>query len=157
MREIAYVTHHRNARSPLVRYLGARRKAARDLRAGKEGPRGKDFNMRWLAAAVGELHRILLQGGVFLYPRDGRKGYSQGRLRLVYEANPIALLIEQAGGEATDGVRRILDLVPTGLHQRTPLAFGSSREIDKYKRYHDNPSAIGNRHPLFGNRGLFRA
>ena len=128
-----------------------------DCVSGSDGPREKDFNMRWIASLVADTYRILIRGGVFLYPRDGRKGYSQGRLRLVYEANPIALLIEQAGGEATDGVRRILDLVPTGLHQRTPLAFGSSREVDKYKRYHDNPSAIGNRHPLFGNRGLFRA
>ncbi|MEZ5869539.1 MAG: class 1 fructose-bisphosphatase [Defluviimonas denitrificans] len=77
---------------------------ALDLRAGKDGPRGRDFNMRWLAAAVGELHRILLLGGLFMYPADRRKGYENGRLRLIYEAVPIAFLIEQAGGRATDGL-----------------------------------------------------
>jgi fructose-1,6-bisphosphatase I len=108
---------------------------ARDLRAGNDGPRGHDVNMRWLAAAVGELHRILLQGGAFLYPADSRKGYQQGRLRLVYEAVPIAFLIEQAGGRATDGTRDILDLVPTDLHQNTPLVFGASEEVALIARH----------------------
>ncbi|WP_240722441.1 class 1 fructose-bisphosphatase [Poseidonocella sp. HB161398] len=113
---------------------GLQRYAA-DLRAGKDGPRGKDFNMRWLAAAVGELHRILLQGGAFLYPADRRKGYENGRLRLCYEAIPVALLLEQAGGRATDGSRDILDLVPSDHHQHTALVFGAADEvatIDKY-------------------------
>lgn len=128
-----------------------------DCLAGGEGPRDRDFNMRWIASLVADAYRILIRGGIFVYPRDNRKGYSQGRLRLVYEANPMALIMEQAGGKATDGVNSILDLLPKDLHQRTPLVFGSSKEVEKIKRYHNEPSAIGNRHPLFGNRGLFRA
>ncbi len=108
---------------------------ARDLRAGKDGPRGRDFNMRWLAAAVGELHRILLIGGVFLYPADRRAGYENGRLRLIYEAVPIAFLIEQAGGKATDGLAPILDQQPTELHQHTPLVFGATDEVETIARY----------------------
>lgn len=108
---------------------------ARDLRAGKDGPRGKDFNMRWLAAAVGELHRILLQGGVFLYPADSRKGYENGRLRLIYEAAPIAFLIEQAGGRATDGATAILDLHPERHHENVPLVFGAAEEVEVIGRY----------------------
>jgi len=102
----------------------------RDLRAGRDGPRARDFNMRWLAAAVGELHRILLKGGAFLYPADARPGYENGRLRLVYECVPIAFLIEQAGGKATDGQTPILDIVPDSLHVFTPMFFGASDEID---------------------------
>ncbi|MFZ2103144.1 MAG: class 1 fructose-bisphosphatase [Oricola sp.] len=128
-----------------------------DCLAGTEGPREKDFNMRWIASLVADTYRILIRGGVFLYPRDGRKGYARGRLRLVYEANPIALLIEEAGGAAIDGVNRILDLVPTDIHQRTPLIFGSRKEVEKIGRYYTDPSAIGTRHPLFAHRGLFRA
>ncbi|MDX5401280.1 MAG: class 1 fructose-bisphosphatase [Rhodobacterales bacterium] len=108
---------------------------ARDLRAGRDGPRGRDFNMRWLAAAVGELHRILLQGGAFLYPADRRKGYDRGRLRLLYEAVPIAFLIEQAGGRATDGLTPILDRVPVALHENTPLVFGAADEVATIARY----------------------
>lgn len=108
---------------------------ARDLRLGADGPRGRDFNMRWLAAAVGELHRILLKGGLFIYPDDARPGYAQGRLRLSYEAVPIAFLIEQAGGQATDGRRPILDLVPDSLHQMTPLIFGASDEVATIHSY----------------------
>jgi fructose-1,6-bisphosphatase I len=113
--------------------------------------------MRWIASLVAEAYRILIRGGVFLYPRDARKGYGNGRLRLVYEANPIAMLVEQAGGAATNGMHRILDLVPKELHQRTPLVFGSAKEVDSIARYHSDPSAIGTRNPLFGNRGLLRA
>ncbi|WP_410216800.1 class 1 fructose-1,6-bisphosphatase [Paracoccus sp. (in: a-proteobacteria)] len=108
---------------------------ARDLRAGRDGPRGRDFNMRWLAAAVGELHRILLKGGVFLYPADARPGYGEGRLRLIYECAPIAFLMEQAGGQATDGRMPILDRVPTGLHQMTPLIFGATGEVEAIHFY----------------------
>jgi len=128
-----------------------------DCLAGTDGPREKDFNMRWIASLVADTYRILIRGGVFLYPRDSRKGYSLGRLRLIYEAAPIALLIEQAGGAATDGATRILDLIPGDVHQRTPLVFGSKKEVEKITRYHTDPSAIGTRHPLFANRGLFRA
>ncbi len=128
-----------------------------DCLKGSEGPREKDFNMRWLACLAAECYRIVIRGGVFLYPGDRRRGYHQGRLRLVYEANPVAFLIEQAGGAATDTVNRILDLQPEHLHQRIPLVFGSAREVERIARYHVDPSAIGERAPLFGNRGLFRA
>ncbi|MEX1057289.1 MAG: class 1 fructose-bisphosphatase [Natronospirillum sp.] len=113
---------------------GLQRYAA-DLIAGAHGPRNKNFNMRWLAAAVGELHRITNQGGVFLYPSDARPGFEQGHLRLVYEAFPIAWLIEQAGGAATDGHAPILDKVPTSLHEKTPLMFGSASEIEQLLNY----------------------
>ncbi|MDP3897725.1 MAG: class 1 fructose-bisphosphatase [Mesorhizobium sp.] len=128
-----------------------------DCLKGAEGPRERDFNMRWNASLVSEAYRILMRGGVFLYPADQRKGYGHGRLRLVYEANPIAMLVEQAGGSATDTVHDILDLVPEGLHQRTPLVFGAAKEVARIARYHTEPSLIGERSPLFGNRGLFRA
>lgn len=111
------------------------RQWALDLRAGRDGPRGRDFNMRWLAAAVGELHRILLLGGVFLYPADSRRGYENGRLRTIYEAAPIAFLIEQAGGLATDGSRAILDRLPRHLHENTPLVFGAAAEVERIGRY----------------------
>ena len=128
-----------------------------DLFAGTEGPREKDFNMRWIASLVADCYRILIRGGVFLYPADRRKGYGQGRLRLVYEANPIAFLVEQAGGKATDSVERVLDIVPQSLHQRTPLIFGSADKVGRIARYHVDPAMISERAPLFGNRGLFRA
>ncbi len=108
---------------------------ARDLRAGTDGPRGRDFNMRWLAAAVGELHRILLLGGCFMYPADRRPGHERGRLRLIYEACPIAFLIEQAGGAATDGRGPILDRMPVALHEHCPLIFGASGEVETIGRY----------------------
>ncbi len=127
-----------------------------DCIAGSEGPRGENVNMRWIASLVAECHRILARGGVFLYPSDARKGYAQGRLRLVYEANPIAFLIEQAGGGAIDGARRILDILPATLHQRTPLMFGSSGEIERIARYKANPNTLFERSPLFGRRGLLR-
>lgn len=128
-----------------------------DCLKGADGPRGKDFNTRWIASLVAEAYRILIRGGVFLYPGDGRPGYGGGRLRLVYEANPIAMLIEQAGGAATDTVNRILDIEPVDLHQRVPLVFGASSEVARVGRYHTEPSTIAERAPLFGNRGLFRA
>ncbi|WP_238366165.1 class 1 fructose-bisphosphatase [Mesobacterium pallidum] len=108
---------------------------AADVRLGRDGPRGKDFNMRWLAAAVGDLHRILLKGGAFLYPADARKGYGRGRLRLAYEAVPIAFLVEQAGGKASDGATRILDLVPETPHAFCPLVFGSTEEVEVIEGY----------------------
>jgi len=127
-----------------------------DCVRGVHGPRAQDFNMRWLASMVVEAYRILNRGGVFLYPADKRPGYGRGRLRLIYEANPVAMLMEQAGGLATDGVQPILSLTAESLHQRTPLIFGSGREVAKLTRYHTEPSAIEERAPLFGNRGLFR-
>jgi fructose-1,6-bisphosphatase I len=127
-----------------------------DCVQGADGPRGRDFNMRWIASLVAEAYRILVRGGVFLYPADRRPGYRNGRLRLVYEANPIALLLEQGGGAATDGVRRILDLAPEALHQRTPLVFGSAEKVARVARYHDEPHS-GERSPLFNHRGLLSA
>lgn len=106
-----------------------------DIRAGKDGPMGRDYNMRWLAAAVGELHRIIIQGGAFLYPEDRRPGYEAGRLRLAYEAIPIAFLMEQAGGVATDGHQPILDRKPGGPHDFTPLIFGSRDEVQTIINY----------------------
>ncbi|SPF79487.1 class 1 fructose-bisphosphatase [Pseudoprimorskyibacter insulae] len=126
-----------------------------DCLAGIDGPRGRNFNMRWVASLVAETHRIISRGGIFLYPGDGRDGYANGRLRQVYECQPIALLIEQAGGKATDGVQRILDKVPPHLHARTPLVFGASDHVDRVATYHDLPDQEVS--ALFGNRGLFRA
>jgi fructose-1,6-bisphosphatase I len=128
-----------------------------DLVSGADGPRGKDFNMRWVASMVAEATRIMVRGGVYIYPRDSRKGYENGRLRLVYEANPIALVFEQAGGAATDGVNRILDIMPTGLHQRIPLVFGSADKVQRIQRYHSDAPSREQTSPLFSERGLFRA
>ncbi|HEY0776107.1 MAG TPA: class 1 fructose-bisphosphatase, partial [Nocardioidaceae bacterium] len=104
--------------------------------AGRTGPRGKDFNTRWIASLVAETHRILTRGGVFLYPRDSKDPAKEGRLRLLYEANPVALLVEQAGGLATTGRRRILEVRPTDLHQRIGLIFGSREEVEQIERHH---------------------
>lgn len=104
--------------------------------AGATGPAGVEFNMRWIASLVAETHRILMRGGVFLYPSDARKGYEKGRLRLVYECGPVAFLIEQAGGAATDGARRILDLTPAGLHERTPFVFGCAQNVARIRDGH---------------------
>ncbi|MFN3805646.1 class 1 fructose-bisphosphatase [Asticcacaulis sp.] len=101
--------------------------------AGKDGPRGADFNMRWLASMVGDVHRILTRGGIFMYPGDTKR--AEGKLRLMYEANPIGFLIEQAGGKATNGTTRILDLQPTGLHQRTGVVLGSAEEVERVAEY----------------------
>lgn len=106
-----------------------------DIQAGKDGPRGREFNMRWLAAAVGELHRILRQGGMFFYVADSRPGNEGGRLRLAYEAAPIAFLCEQAGGAATDGAVPILDLTPEHAHAHVPLVFGAKGEVETFGRY----------------------
>lgn len=127
-----------------------------DCLQGCDGPREKDYNMRWIASLVADCYRIIMRGGVFLYPGDARQGYAKGRLRLVYEANPIAMIVEHAGGMATDGCTNILDLVPAGLHERTPLIFGSADEVARIGRYHSQPSDIPERSPLFGLRGLFR-
>jgi len=124
---------------------------------GNEGAHARDYNMRWIASMVADAYRIFRRGGIYLYPADGRKGYGHGRLRLVYEAAPIAMLIEQAGGAATDGQRRILDLTPCALHERTPLVFGSTSEVEMLALYYQEPHEIGMRSPLFGNRGLFRS
>ncbi len=103
------------------------------LLAGRRGERGRNFNMRWAGSLVADCWRILRRGGIFLYPEDSRRGYESGRLRLVYEANPISFLVEQAGGLATDGKQDILDIQPTDLHQRVSLIFGSADEVEWYK------------------------
>jgi fructose-1,6-bisphosphatase I len=128
----------------------------KDCHSGSKGPRGVDFNTRWVASLVAEAYRIMIRGGIYLYPGDARAGYAKGRLRLVYEANPLAWLIEQAGGAATDGRRRILDIAATSLHERVPFIFGSIDEVERVARYYANP-AEGAQSPLFGQRSLFRA
>jgi fructose-1,6-bisphosphatase I len=107
-----------------------------DCLAGKDGPRGKDFNMRWVASMVADVHRILSRGGVFLYPWDKREPDKPGKLRLMYEANPMAFLVEQAGGQATNGHQRILDIVPTKLHERVSVVLGSKNEVQRVTELH---------------------
>ncbi|MFZ4499429.1 MAG: class 1 fructose-bisphosphatase [Burkholderiales bacterium] len=114
---------------PVQRYVA-------ECQAGAEGPRGRDFNMRWNGSMVGDVHRVLSRGGVFLYPRDNKLPRKAGRLRLMYEANPMALLIREAGGLATDGALPLLDIEPTGLHQRVPVVLGSAEEVERIVRYH---------------------
>jgi fructose-1,6-bisphosphatase I len=117
----------RNWSAPVKRYMD-------ECLAGKVGPRGKDFNMRWVASMVADVYRILSRGGIFLYPRDAK--HKDGRLRLMYEANPMAFIVEQAGGAASDGAKRILDIEPSGLHQRVGVILGSKNEVDRVTRYH---------------------
>ncbi|MBV2143041.1 class 1 fructose-bisphosphatase [Falsochrobactrum sp. TDYN1] len=120
----------------VYRYLPDGMKAyVDDAFNGKDGPRGRNFNMRWLGAAVGDLHRILQRGGLFFYVNDSRPGYENGRLRLVYEANPIAFLCQQAGGKATDGRMPVLDIVPQSYHERSGLVFGVAEEVDVLGKY----------------------
>ena len=109
--------------------------------AGDEGPRGKNFNMRWIASMVADVHRILTRGGVFMYPWDKREPEKPGKLRLMYEANPMAFLVEQAGGAATNGQQRILDVEPTKLHQRVSVILGSKNEVERVTRYHQEDAA----------------
>lgn len=127
-----------------------------DCIQGVDGPLGKNFNTRWIASLVADAYRILVRGGIFLYPGDLRPNYAQGRLRLIYEAHPIALVVERAGGAATDGVNRILDLRPHSIHQRTPLVFGSLEEVERLAHYYADPNQFAARSPLFGRRGLLR-
>jgi fructose-1,6-bisphosphatase I/sedoheptulose-1,7-bisphosphatase len=134
---------------PVKRYVA-------ECLAGKSGPRGKDFNMRWIASMVAEAHRILMRGGVFLYPRDTKDPSKPGRLRLLYEANPIGMLMEQAGGRASTGREPILSVKPSSLHQRIGLVFGSKNEVERIERYHQEKSSYENETPLFAERGLFR-
>ncbi len=126
-----------------------------DCVAGTEGPRSRDFNMRWVASLVAETHRILMRGGIFLYPEDSRRGYELGRLRHVYECAPIAFVIEEAGGGATNGMDAILDRVPASLHVRSPFVFGSADKVARVASYYDMPPQETS--ALFGTRGLFRS
>jgi fructose-1,6-bisphosphatase I len=113
--------------APVKRYID-------ECLAGKDGPRGKDFNMRWVASMVADVFRVLSRGGIFMYPRDSKN--KEGRLRLMYEANPMAMIVEQAGGAATDGAKRILDLQPKALHQRVAVILGSKNEVERVTSYH---------------------
>lgn len=124
--------------------------------AGRTGPRGKDFNTRWIASMVAEAHRILMRGGVFLYPRDTREASRNGRLRLLYEASPIGFIMEQAGGRASTGRQAILGVKPSALHQRVGLVFGSKNEVERIERYHREPATKEAGAPLFAERSLFR-
>jgi fructose-1,6-bisphosphatase I / sedoheptulose-1,7-bisphosphatase len=152
--------------------------------AGRTGPRGRDFNMRWIASLVAEAHRILMRGGVFMYPRDSRasaaggaarepltEGHDRpgpgtalptadplnnGRLRLLFEANPIGMVMEQAGGRASTGRQPVLGLTPSALHQRIGLVFGSRNEVERIERYHHESATRALGVPLFGERSLFR-
>jgi fructose-1,6-bisphosphatase len=126
--------------------------------AGRGGVRGKDFNMRWIASLVAEVHRILIRGGLFMYPKDFKDPTKAGRLRLLYEANPMAMLVEQAGGAASHGRGRILDLQPTELHQRVPLILGCKAEVERIEQYHHEHDQGLDRiysSPLFKERSLF--
>ena len=127
-----------------------------DCMKGAEGPLCRDHNMRWIASLVADAYRILIRGGVFLYPGDQRRGYRNGRLRLIYEANPISFLVEQAGGGATNPIERILDIKPIDLHARTPVVFGSFAAVQRISRYHTDPQFSAERSPLFFQRGLIR-
>jgi fructose-1,6-bisphosphatase I len=113
----------------MQRYVG-------DLLAGREGPRGRDFNMRWVASMVADVHRILTRGGIFSYPVDAKIKDKGGKLRLMYEANPMAFIVEQAGGAATTGRQRLMDIQPSALHQRVPVFLGSRDEVETATRYH---------------------
>jgi fructose-1,6-bisphosphatase len=125
---------------------------------GHAGMRGKDFNMRWIASLVAEVHRILIRGGLFMYPRDTKVPSKPGRLRLLYEANPMAMIVEQAGGAASWGRGRVLDCVPTELHQRVPLILGCRSEVERIERYHlEHDQGLDRIYssPLFKERSLF--
>ena len=135
--------------APVKRYVD-------ECLAGKTGPRAKDFNMRWIASMVAEAHRILMRGGLFMYPRDTKDASKPGRLRLLYEANPVGMIIEQAGGRASTGREPMLSVQPTALHQRIGLVFGSKNEVERIERYHAEPAEYKETNPLFAERSLFR-
>lgn len=122
-------SNYRYWRAPMQQYID-------ELIAGHTGVRGRDFNTRWVAAMVGDVHRILCRGGLFTYPFDTKDINKPGKLRLMYEANPMSLLIERAGGSATDAVNRILDIEPTDIHQRVPVVLGSKNEVEYVKNLH---------------------
>ncbi len=138
---------------PVKRFIG-------ECLAGKNGPLGKDYNMRWVGSLVAEAFRILTRGGVFLYPRDTKDPKKPSRLRLMYEANPISFIMEQAGGLATTGRGRVVELQPESLHQRAPFIFGSKTEVERVRRYHEEFDKTGETggfdSPLFSSRSLFR-
>jgi fructose-1,6-bisphosphatase I len=123
------MSNMRHWEAPVKRYID-------DCLAGKTGPLGKDYNMRWIASMVADVHRILTRGGIFMYPRDERSSGKKGKLRLMYEANPMGFIVEQAGGAAIDGSQRILDIAPDALHQRVGVVLGSKEEVERVRQYH---------------------
>ena len=123
------MSNQRHWEPPVQRYVD-------ELLAGKEGPLGKDYNMRWVGSMVADVHRILCRGGIFMYPLDSKTAAKGGKLRLLYEANPMSLLIEQAGGAASTGRQRMLDVQPTALHQRVPVILGAKNEVERVVGYH---------------------
>ncbi|MCC2597511.1 class 1 fructose-bisphosphatase [Pusillimonas sp. MFBS29] len=124
------MSNMRHWEAPVKRYID-------DCLAGKTGPLEKDYNMRWIASMVADVHRILTRGGIFMYPRDQRPSGKAGKLRLMYEANPMSFIVEQAGGMAIDGNQRILDVQPTALHQRIGVVLGSKQEVERVLKYHE--------------------
>jgi fructose-1,6-bisphosphatase I len=128
------MSNMRHWEPPMRRYI-------EELLAGRTGPRGRDFNMRWVASMVADVHRILTRGGIFIYPRDLKDASQPGKLRLMYEANPMAMIVEQAGGAATTGRQRILDLQPEKLHQRVPVFLGSKNEVERVTACHRDADA----------------
>ena len=147
------VSNERFWEPPVMRYVD-------ECKAGRCGVRERDFNMRWIAAMVADVHRILMRGGVYLYPRDSRQPLRAGRLRLLYEAAPMAMLIEQAGGMASTGRQRLSEVEPEDIHQRCSVILGSRNEVERIERYHrehdcgaDRPYAS----PLFNERSLYRS
>lgn len=125
------MSNYRFWQEPVQRYID-------ECLQGTEGERNKDFNMRWVASMVAEVHRILVRGGVFMYPSDAKS--KMGKLRLLYEANPMSFIVEQAGGGSTTGLQRVLEVHPTGIHQRVPIMLGSKNEIDRITSYHQKKS-----------------
>jgi fructose-1,6-bisphosphatase I len=125
------MSNQRHWYAPVQRYIT-------ELLEGKTGSRGKDFNMRWIASMVADVHRVLTRGGIFMYPKDLRDPNKPGKLRLMYEANPMSLLVEQAGGKSFDATQRILDIQPTDLHQRCAVMLGSANEVQRVSDYHKN-------------------
>ncbi|MGH8486173.1 MAG: class 1 fructose-bisphosphatase [Pseudomonas sp.] len=123
------MSNQRHWEAPVTRYVG-------ELLAGETGPLKKNYNMRWIASMVADVHRILTRGGLFMYPRDAREPSKPGKLRLMYEANPMSFIIEQAGGASTDGNQRILDIQPDSLHQRVAVFLGSKQEVERVTGYH---------------------
>jgi len=129
------MSNMRHWAAPVQRYVD-------ECLQGKDGPRGKDFNMRWVASMVADVHRILTRGGIFLYPWDKREPGKAGKLRLMYEANPMSWLVEQAGGASSSGSARILDIEPAQLHQRVSVILGSRHEVERAVRYHQEAASV---------------
>ena len=143
-------SNHRFWEPPVQKYI-------KECNEGSEGQREKNFNMRWCGSMVADIHRILMRGGIFLYPKDNKLPQKAGRLRLMYEANPMALLIERAGGLASTGRERILDILPENYHQRTPVIMGSAAEVERIIGYYEkfDSGELEYESPLFRERSLF--